>query len=222
MPNLNWFDSSLKGTVARAFLPLVFSTNWPHIVPEFTPWNIFEFIFEFAEIFVFECCSAGFDTPQDFVKQGIRPRRKLFCGVSDPAEQVYAIKCTQHCYCSAGSDTPQDLVLRGLIPGRVLVCGGKWRPRSLPFSLKGHFSKIVCMYKLHYPRHIWSMLKEPPIWKFFLCSAGSDTPQHNFEIWISPRIRTRIQKCFRVWIRGPYGVDSWKKPGAKNLVLLYL
>jgi hypothetical protein len=33
----------------------------------------------------------------------------------------------------------------------------------LPFSLKGHFSKIVCMYKLNYPRHIGSMVKEPPI-----------------------------------------------------------
>jgi hypothetical protein len=74
------------------------------------------------------------------------------------------------------------------------------------------------MCKLHYPRHIGFMLKEPPTWKFCLCSAGSDTLQNNFEIRISPRIR----KCFRVWLRGSYGVDSWKKPGAKNLVLLYL
>ncbi len=69
------------------------------------------------------------------------------------------------------------------------------------------------MCKLNYPSHIRSMLKEPPIWNFFLCSAGSDTPQNNFEIWISPRIPTRIWKCFRVWIRGPYGVDSWKNQG---------
>jgi hypothetical protein len=68
-------------------------------------------------------CSAGSDTPQDFVKRGIRPRKTLFCGVSDPAEQVSAIKCTQLCQSSAGSDTPQDLVLRGLIPRRVLFCG---------------------------------------------------------------------------------------------------
>ncbi len=27
----------IKGTVARDLLPLVFSTNRPHIVPEFTP-----------------------------------------------------------------------------------------------------------------------------------------------------------------------------------------
>jgi hypothetical protein len=76
-------------------------------------------------MFVFECCSTGSDTPQDFVKQGIRPRprRTLFCGVSDPAEQVYAIKYTQICHCSAGPDTLQDLVLRGVIPRRVLFCG---------------------------------------------------------------------------------------------------
>ncbi len=112
------------------------------------------------------------DTPQDFVKRGIRPRKTLFCGVSDPTEQVYAIKCTQIYHCSAGSDTPQDIVLRGLIPCRILFCGisdptGKLRPRrtrrkcfkSLPFSLKKHFSKIVCIYKPNFPRHIKSMLK---------------------------------------------------------------
>ncbi len=166
-------------------------------------------------------CSVGSDTPQDFVKRGIRPRRTsvcykmyttrpLFCGVWYPAR-----------LCSAGYDTPQGLVLRGLIPRRILFCGvsdpaGKLGPRrtrrksfeSLPFSLKGPFSKIGCMYKLHYPRHIRFMLKEPPIWKFCLCSAGYQTPQNNFEIWISLRILNRIWKCFRVWIRGPYGVDS--------------
>jgi hypothetical protein len=66
-----------------------------------------------------------------------------------------------------------------------LFCGvsdpaGKLRPRrtgrksfeSLPFSLKGHFSKISCMYKLHYPRHIGFMLKEPPILNFFCFLRG--------------------------------------------------
>ncbi len=85
----------------------------------------------------------------------------LRCGVWYPARLS-----------SAGSDTPQGLVMRGLIPRRILFCGvsdpaGKLRPRrtrwkgfeSLPLSLKGHFSKIACMYKLHYPRHIGSMLK---------------------------------------------------------------
>jgi hypothetical protein len=115
------------------------------------------------------------------VPRGLIPRRTsvcykmyttlpLFCGVWYPARLS-----------SAGCDTPQGLVLRGLIPRRILFCGlsdpaGKLRPRrtrqksfeSLPFSLKGHFSKIVCMNKLHYPRHIWSMLKEPLIWNFFV------------------------------------------------------
>ncbi len=193
-----------------------------------------------------ELCSAGSDTPQDFVRRSIRPRRKLFYGVSDPTEQASAIKYTHLCHCSAGSDTPQDLVprglippqdlvLRGLIPCRILFCGvsdptDKLRPRrirrksfkSLPFSLKGHFPKIVCMYKLHYPRLIESMLKEPPILKMFFCSARYDTPRNHFRIWISRRIGNRNQKHFWAWIRGPYGVDSWKKPEAKNLVLLYL
>ncbi len=87
----------VKGSVARDFLPLVFSMNRPHIVPEFTPWNIFEFFFEFGEIFVFECCSAGFETPQDFVPRGLIPRGTLLSGVSDPAG------C-----CSPGYQTPQN------------------------------------------------------------------------------------------------------------------
>ncbi len=98
----------------------------------------------------------------------------LFCGVWYPARLS-----------SAGSDTTQGLVLRGLIPCRILYCGvsdpaGKLRPRrtrrksfeSLPFTLKGLFSKIGCMYKLHYPRHIGFMLKEPPIWNFFCVLRG--------------------------------------------------
>jgi hypothetical protein len=75
-----------------------------------------------------------------------------------------------------GSDTPQDLVLQGVIPRRILFCSvsdpaGRLKPlgtrrksfESFPFSLKGHFSKIICMQKLHYPKHIGFMLKEPPI-----------------------------------------------------------
>jgi hypothetical protein len=149
----------------------------------------------------------------------------LFCGVWYPARLS-----------SVGSDTLQELVLRGLIPHKILFCrvsdpAGKLRPRgtrqksfeSLPFSLKGHCSKIICIHKLHYPtRHIGSIPKEPPIWETDYCFVGSDTPQNNFQIELSLRIWTRIWNCFRVWIRGPYGVDSWKKPEAKNLVLLYL
>jgi hypothetical protein len=101
----------------------------------------------------------------------------LFCGVWYPARLS-----------SVGSDTPQDLVLWGLIPRRILFCrvsdpAGKLRPHrtrwksfeSLAFSLKGHFLKIVCMHKLHCPRPIGNMLKEPPIWKMIFCSAGRTT-----------------------------------------------
>ncbi len=182
-----------------------------------------------------EVCSAGSDTPQDFVRRSIRPRRTSFC---------FKIHISLSLFCgvwypgrlgSTGSDTSQDLVLRGLIPRRILFCGvsdptGKLRPRrikqksfkSLPFSLKGLFWKIICMYKIHYPRLIVSMLKEPPILKMVFCSAGYDTPRNHFRIWISRWIRNRNQNYFGAWIKGPYGVDSWKKPEAKNLVLLYL
>ncbi len=52
---------------------------------QITPLNSFEFFFEYAEIFIFKCCSAGFDTPQDFVPRCLIPRRTLLSRVSDPA-----------------------------------------------------------------------------------------------------------------------------------------
>jgi hypothetical protein len=76
----------------------------------------------------------------------IRPRLTLFCRVSDPTEQAFAIKCAQHCHCcSVGFDTPaglsfqgsdyppQDLCSGGLIPCRILFfwvsdSAGKLRP----------------------------------------------------------------------------------------------
>ncbi len=76
----------------------------------------------------------------------------MFCGVTDPAEQAYAIKCTQICHCSAGPDTPQDLVPRGLMTRRICYAGvsdtpGKLKPQGIKRkSLKEDFSKIVCMY----------------------------------------------------------------------------
>ncbi len=142
-----------------------------------------------------ELCSAGSDTPQDFVRQSTRSHRMLFCRVSDPIVQASAIKYTHLCYCSEGSDTPQDLVLWGLIPRRILFCSVGYLTRfcsagyqtplaklrshrirrksfeSFPFSLKGHFSKIICLYKLHYSRVTGSMLKAPPIWKMLFCGV---------------------------------------------------
>ncbi len=98
----------------------------------------------------------------------------LFCRVWHPARLS-----------SAGSDTPQGLVLRGLIPRRILFCGvsdptGKLRPRrtrqkkfeNFLFSLKEHFSKIGCTYKLHYPRHLGFKLKVLSIWIFFCVLQG--------------------------------------------------
>ncbi len=78
---------------------------------------------------------------------------------SDPAEQVYAIKCTQLCHCSAGSATPQDLVLRGLIPRRVLFCG-VWYPAE--------FCSVGYQTPQNQTKKFWElailfMLKEPPI-----------------------------------------------------------
>ncbi len=183
-------------------------------------------------------CSAGSDTPQDFVYWGIGPCRTLFCGVSDPAEQVYAIKCTQLCHCSADTDTPQNNVLRGLIPRRVLFCGvcgvsdpaGKLRPRrtrrksfeSLPFSLKGHFSKIGCMYKLHYPRHIEFILKEPPIWHFFCVPRGLIPRRTTLKFEYLREFEPEFGNVSGYELGAHIGSIHEKKPGAKNLVLLYL
>ncbi len=130
-----------------------------------------------------ELCSAGSDTPQDFVRRSIRPRRtsvcfkiytslSLFCRVWYPAEP-----------CSAVSDTVQDFVLRGIRPlWQIKTLQNQTKSfKSLPFSLKGLFSKIVFMYKLYYPRLIVFMLKEPPISKMVFCSTRYETPRNHFE-----------------------------------------
>jgi hypothetical protein len=49
------------------------------------------------------------------------------------------------------------------------------------------------MYKLHYPRLIVSMLKEPPILKMFFCSAGYDT---TFEFEYLGEFEMEIKKYF--------------------------
>jgi hypothetical protein len=49
----------LKGALARDLWPPVFSMYQPHTDPWFFPWNIFEFGFDFAEIFEFGSCSPG-------------------------------------------------------------------------------------------------------------------------------------------------------------------
>ncbi len=73
-----------------------------------------------------------------------------------------------------GSDTLQDFVLWGIRPHwQIKTLQNQTKSfESLPFSLKGPFSKIVCMYTLHYPRLIVSMLKEPPILKMVFVLRG--------------------------------------------------
>jgi hypothetical protein len=60
----------IKGTVARDFLPLVFSTNRPHIVPEFTP-KIFLNSFSDSQKYSFF----------NVFPRGLIPHRTLFRGV---------------------------------------------------------------------------------------------------------------------------------------------
>jgi hypothetical protein len=75
-----------------------------------------------------------------------------------------------------------------------------------------------------YPQQHWFRISAVPD------STGSESVLYptalimNFYLWmrISPRIRIRIQKSFRVWIRGRYRVNAWKKPEVKNLMLLSL
>jgi hypothetical protein len=135
---------------------------------------------------------------------------------------------------SAGSDTLQDLVLRSLIPRRILFCrvldpNSKVRPRgvrrksfeSLPFSLKGHFSKIVCMYKQHYSRHIWPMLKEPPILKMLFCSTGSDPTEQGLNLNNSEN-SNQNSKMFQRMNQGPIRGQFMNKTWVEDLVLLYL
>jgi hypothetical protein len=141
-------------------------------------------------------CSAGSDTPLNFVKQGIRPlqdvllwgirpRRTsvcfkiyttlpLFCGVWYPARLSFVGTDTTAGSCSAWSDTPQDFVLRGIRP-----C---WQIKT-PQNRTKQFWELAILFKgtlFKNPTHIRIMLKEPPIWKTVSCSAGADTPQNNF------------------------------------------
>ncbi len=129
----------------------------------------------------------------------------------------------------AGPDTPQNKILLGIRPRRTRPCGIS-DPTEL--SLAGikprrTMAELCTFYSI-----------------YCTCSAGSDTPlnkalrgirprgtkscgvsnppRNNIQKRIFLRIQKRIQKYFRVWIRGQYVVDSWKKPKVKNLVLLSL
>ncbi len=113
---------------------------------------------------------AGSDTPQNKILWGIRPRRTLFCGVSDPAG-----------HCSAGYQTPQNngrvvyilyhtLVLRGLIPAE-----------QCPRGSDTPVNKVLRGFR---PRGTKS------------CRVSN--PANNIQKRIFLQIRKRIQKYFRV------------------------
>ncbi len=123
-------------------------------------------------------------------QRGLIPRRTRPCGVSDPAEQD-----------PAGYQTPQNKVLRGIRP----------RPRRA-------MADLCTFYSIHLFWGGWYPAEQ--------CPAGSDTLLNKVLRGIKPRRTTfrneyfcefekKIQNCFKVWIRGLYGVDSWKKPEIK-------
>jgi hypothetical protein len=64
-----------------------------------------------------------------------------------------------------GSDPPQDFLLWDIRPRWQIETPQNLTKKSfesLLFSLKGHFLKIICMFKLQYPRH-------SPLSKIFFC-----------------------------------------------------
>jgi hypothetical protein len=109
----------------------------------------------------------------------------------------------------AGYQTPQNQVLRDIRPCRKMA-------------------ELCIFYSIHLFCGVWYPAEQ--------CLAGSDTtlnkvlrvsdpaeqsptgyqtPQNNIQKQIFLQFRKRIQQYFRVWIRGLYGVDLWKKPEVK-------
>ncbi len=131
---------------------------------------------------------------------------------------------------SAGSDTPhtpQNKTLRGIRPRRTKSCGVS--DPAEQWQSYVHFMAYTCstgsdtlqnnvlqglIPRLKESRGVSDPAEQSP--------AGYQTPRNNIQKWIFLRIWKRIQKYFRVWIRGLYGVDPWKKPEVKNHVLLSL
>ncbi len=112
------------------------------------------------------------------VHRGLIPYKTLFCGVWYPARLKF-----QGIWYPAGScSATQNKILRGIRPCWQIKTPWNQMKKfwELAILFKGTLFEIIWMYKLHYPRCIGSKLKEPPIWKMFFCSAGSDTPQSNF------------------------------------------
>ena len=124
---------------------------------------------------------AGYETPQNKILRGMRPRRPKSRGVWDPADQN-----------PAGYETQQTKILWDMRP-----C----TPKSCVVS---------------------DSAEQNPAW--------SHTPQNKvlrgmrprrtiFEFEYLPKFKTEFENILGY---ESYGVDSWKKPEAENLVLLSL
>ncbi len=127
----------------------------------------------------------------------------------------------------AGSDTPQNKILRGIRPHRTKSC--RVSDPAEQWQSCVHFIADTFSVRSDTPQNNILRGLIPRLTKFCGVSkpaeqspAGYQTPQNNIYIWIFLQIRNRIQKYSRVWIWGLCGVDSWKKPEVKNIVLLSL
>jgi hypothetical protein len=140
--------------------------------------------------------------PQDFVKRCIRPCRTLFCGVSDPAGRCSAgIRPCRTLFCgvsdlagrcSAGYQTLQDVVLRDIRPCRTLFCGVCWVSEAAK-----QVSAIKCTQLCHCLRGM--IPRRILFWEF----------EPEFENFLGYELGTHMESIHT-------------KPGAKNLMLLYL
>ena len=123
--------------------------------------------------------------------------------------------------------TLQNKTLPGIRPRRTKSCGVSDPAEQWQSCV--HFIADTCSAGSDTPQNNILRGLIPRLTKFCGVSdpaeqspAGSQTPRDNIQKRLFLQIRKRIQKYFRVWIRGLNGVDSWKKPEVKNLVLLSL
>jgi hypothetical protein len=126
------------------------------------------------------------------------------CGIIDTACTVHAVSLTPH----AKYDTACTIDERLERP---------WQP------LKGISVKNIYVPELSYPT-TKKFINGLPI-KKFSCMRCHWHRMHDFCVRksiITRRIRSRIQKGFSPWIRGPGGIVWWKKPRVENLVTLSL
>ncbi len=198
MGEVMW-NSSFKETVSRGFICI--KSCSPYLV---------------------RLCSTVSDTPQDFVMRGISPRMTLF---------LRGIRPQRTSVCSK-MYTTLPLLCSVWHPARL---SNTWTdtlqiktPRNqtkkfweLASPLKGLFSKLsACI--IFTSQDIHNHCIKTPSLKIFIVLRGIRPHKNQLSDLISTRIWNRIQKYFRVWIRGAYEVNSCKKKLEADLVLLYL